>query len=166
MSGDFTRPAAGRFAPCRLGEAAWRSLRSALDRWLRRASSPARESSSTRPDALKRLATLGSPELQVALVREALELLEPGDRDVLGGRLGGDSLRVADGSAYGVAIDRFTARLSWVAAREASGVPPAQRRVLGRLRFSGLGAHAIADQLRLPLEVVEYWARLAAARPE
>jgi hypothetical protein len=120
-------------------------------------------------ETLTRLETGRDPKLQLALILESLELLDEADAQVIRARLSGhrdetelpspaiDPVDLAP--RYGLAVIRFSKRLAWIAARESLGVSPAQRRALGLVKFQGLTAQVVADRLRLPVEVVEYWVR-------
>ncbi len=117
---------------------------------------------------LQRLARRADCKLQAGLIQEALEMLDPKDARVIRSRL----LSEPDGSVsqgspagdcnavacYAVAVDRFSQRLAWVASQELLGIPPTRRRAMGCVRFFGLTAQQVACRLRLPVEVVEYWA--------
>ena len=116
---------------------------------------------------LIRLESGRNPQLQLALILESLELLDETDARMILARLAGGSGETASPSPatgprdltphYGLAVFRFSQRLAWVSARESLGVSPTQRRALGLVRFQGLSAQVVADRLRLPREVVEYW---------
>lgn len=133
---------------------------------------------STDDEVVRGLAASGDAELQIALLGEALDLLEEADARVIRSRLGalpGTSPAMSEpkeplGTAedYARAADRFARRLGWVASREAIGTSPSQRRALGQVRFLGKSAQEVADLLRLPPEVVAFWVRqgdLSTATP-
>lgn len=87
---------------------------------------------------LMRFQTGRSPEAQLALILESLELLDDADTRMIRARLAHDGGGPVPPSAatgqsdlshgYGLAVMRFSERLAWVAARETLGMSPAQRR--------------------------------------
>lgn len=131
-----------------------------------------------RADALVQLERKSDPKLQLALLTEALELLDEFDRRVIELRLAGDPYDsvakvlainpVTAGPRYSLAVDRLVVRLSWVAALERRGISPPERAALGQVRFFGRTAQEVARRLRLNQEAVERWIQLAdlSRRPE
>jgi DNA-directed RNA polymerase specialized sigma24 family protein len=118
-------------------------------------------------ETVTRFETGRSPETQLALILESLDLLDDADAQVIRDRLTGKldtsarSNHAIDSRdmRYGLAVIRFSERLAWAADQQSSGVSPPQRRALGLIRFQGLTSQDVAGRLRLPIEVVEYWVR-------
>ncbi len=126
-------------------------------------------------EVLEWLARQAEPELQLALLTEALALLDEFDRRVISLRLAGDPyesvakvLAISPDTAgprYALAVERLGERLAWVAALEQRGISPPERAALGQVRFLGRTAQEVARRLRLNEEVVERWIRLSDLPP-
>jgi hypothetical protein len=118
-------------------------------------------------ETLNNFETGRDPEAQLALMLEAVALLDVADAGVIRARLSGnagatpladDAIDRRDSAPhYGLAVIRLSERLAWVAAQESSGVAPTQRRAMGLVKFQRVPAQEVADLLRLPTEVVEHW---------
>jgi hypothetical protein len=114
------------------------------------------------------------PEVQEALLVEALELLDEADRRVIAARLPGGPYEAvveavgihleAAGPPYAAAVDRLGQRLVWVVARERSGTSPPERKVLGQAKSCGSSAQEIAQRLRLPVSPLDQTSRGAPCR--
>jgi DNA-directed RNA polymerase specialized sigma24 family protein len=131
---------------------------------------PARED-----DPLERLVRTPETKLQVALLGEALALLDDDDRFVIALRLDGTPYeRIAQaiggapdtaGARFALAVGRLGERMAFVSALERRGISPPERQVLGQVRFFGRSAQDVARRLRLNPEAVERWVRLSGLAP-
>jgi DNA-directed RNA polymerase specialized sigma24 family protein len=126
-------------------------------------------------DPLESLARDAEPGHQLALLTEALALLDEFDRRILAMRLASDPYesvaevlgigRDTAGPRYALALDRLGERLSWVADHERRGISPPERAALGQVHFLGRTAQDVATLLRLQPEAIRRWIRQSDRSP-